>query len=562
MPDAYVEPVPEVFARLARYAERGELLSKDLDPQGSLGAGAYFRRTAEILRVLEAIAKDEVLGRPLSKEELQFLSMIVEITWEDIGCGFRTAFDGWYFQLFRDYDQALKHVGFVADYYTSGWLKEAAYIGARATRLGVFVVDTGGPPRVVVGPVASAYETTSPLDTRLNDEASLKLPEAKKSSPWSASYTVPAAAEPALGITAKFETTTVGAQPDQRTGDVTIMMRAPHALGPVTVELMDHHRTPVARLTKDVGAGIQLVPLSFPRGEGAGGEARRGDGPRAGGRFREVPGGQRREPDLRSGGARGCAGARAAGLTGSTGCSPHPYALRRRDSASRQIGLRTCRSTRVRERRSAIRAPELSRDAMTLGNFRLVLRLERLTEGATGGVDAACKDVNERLEFSFRRAPDEHPGPGVTTQVWRDESVGQVSLVEDSNISTVYASPSLRVGYGHQTICDALKRRLVTVPVEELRSAAAAGEPTPAAALVRLGLGDRDDYDARTARILRNGLENPDLEIRRAAALAIFLLKWSAFRPALDEAIATEANDDLRASLTVARDCLSPSLLV
>jgi hypothetical protein len=64
-----------------------------------------------------------------------------------------------------------------------------SYVGADEPRLGVFVVDAGGEPRVVVGPVAHAYERHE-RGARLNDETDVKPEDLL--SPWSTSYETPA----------------------------------------------------------------------------------------------------------------------------------------------------------------------------------------------------------------------------------------------------------------------------------------------------------------------------------------------------------------------------------
>lgn len=194
---------------------------------------------------------------------------------------------------------------------------------------------------------------------------------------------------------------------------------------------------------------------------------------------------------------------------------------------------------------------------MTQVNFRLILRLDERSEESTLAVDAACTEANEKLDFDFRRAADEQTGPGVTTQVWKDANVGQVSLVEDKIIPAVYASPFLSVSYGYNTIYQALRRRLPTIPVTELRECAERGVPSRRTALSRLGLGETEDYDYITHRVLCEGLESSDIEERRSAALAIFLLRWREFGPYLDAAIASERDNDLSEQLTVARQYLN-----
>ena len=199
---------------------------------------------------------------------------------------------------------------------------------------------------------------------------------------------------------------------------------------------------------------------------------------------------------------------------------------------------------------------------MSQVSFNLVLRTDRRTEEAVRRVDAACDHINGSIDLGFRRGPLETHRPGVTAQLWVDPSAGHLALVEDTLISTVYASPFLRIGYGHQTICDALRRNLETVPIDELRDCAERGEPSRAAALARLGLGENESHNTRTLRALEAGLASEAVEERRAATLAMFLLKWLTFGPPLDRALALEPDADLRAQMIAARQALHGELLL
>jgi hypothetical protein len=117
------------------------------------------------------------------------------------------------------------------------------------------VVDTGGPPRAFVGPLARAYERFAPLERRLDDAAARALPEADRGEPWAASYTVPAPPTPSLAV--KLD----------ENGDVAI--EADDALGSARIELLDHHRGPLAERTVRLGKGTTIVPFHRKRGVGA-----------------------------------------------------------------------------------------------------------------------------------------------------------------------------------------------------------------------------------------------------------------------------------------------------
>jgi hypothetical protein len=261
IPDGYVEPMPSVYEGIASYAQRGSLLMKELlaggtAPKKSQAAlpkvDAYFKELEKVSRVLARIAHHELEGRALTTSEKRFLSMVVEMTPGSTGS--EPTYTGWYFDLFRDrVDEGLAAAAFVADYHTSSFKQKVVYAGALAPRMGIFVIDAGGPPRLAVGPVAHAYEVQSSLEKRLDDQSALKADGKKE--PWSASYTAPTPAVPAIAVAATF---------DDSNQNVRVLVRAGKApLTNVIVEILDHHGVPFANTTRSVPANGK-VRLTFP----------------------------------------------------------------------------------------------------------------------------------------------------------------------------------------------------------------------------------------------------------------------------------------------------------
>jgi hypothetical protein len=256
IPDGYVDPVPAVYDHLITYADRGAQALGALDPKDTTRARAYFARLKRVLGVLRVIARDELEGRPLTVEQRRFLSMVVEMS--PAGTGGPATFTGWYFDLFRARGEAeaLARADLVADWFTSTSTGRVVYAGVSGLKLGLFVVDTGGPPRVVVGPVAEAYEHVGPLARRLDDAAARTLPAAQRARPWARSYSIGAPAAPALQLTYAPES-----------GDPAVVtVKAPRPLGSVTVELLDHHRAPCAAQTRPAAAGSTAFRFAPPRG--------------------------------------------------------------------------------------------------------------------------------------------------------------------------------------------------------------------------------------------------------------------------------------------------------
>lgn len=241
IPDGYVEPVPAAYDALIEYATRGGKVAALIDPQDKTGAKAHFSRVADTLRVIRKIADDELANRPLTTREKRWLGMVSELsvdTSQDI-TGYPPVYSGWYFDLFLDAEaDGMRGASYIADYFTS--VEDGiSYAGATAPRMGIFVVDTGGAPRAFVGPVARAFETHTPLATRLTDDSPLPSIE----DPWAASYTIAAhGTRPQLAL-----------RYDPETGDV--IVKSAGALGPATIKLLDHHRVPLATRTQAIAGG-------------------------------------------------------------------------------------------------------------------------------------------------------------------------------------------------------------------------------------------------------------------------------------------------------------------
>lgn len=249
IPDGYVEPAPQLYDALLGYADRGARALRELDPRDETDGRGYFARLSRILQVLRRIGDDELAGRPPSPEARRFLSMVVELAPGNSGAP--PTFTGWYFDLFRRREaEGMAGSDLIADYYTATNRGEVAYAGVAGVQLGLFVVDTGGRPRVLAGPVARAFEHHGPLAQRLDDVAARALPAGARQAPWAQSYAVAAAAMPGpFSVRLQLE-----AKPE-------LVVDAKQPLGAVTLTLLDHHREPLAALTRNIGAGTSVLPV-------------------------------------------------------------------------------------------------------------------------------------------------------------------------------------------------------------------------------------------------------------------------------------------------------------
>ncbi|HMZ38542.1 MAG TPA: DUF3160 domain-containing protein, partial [Leptospiraceae bacterium] len=227
IPYGFVEPAVETYAALERYAIRGRLAMVEL--KAGPEAVSYFQRTEKILSALARISRWEREGRSLPPEALRFLSMITEMS--PGGTGGPPTYTGWYFDLFYDRNDALRSPALIADFYTSVNEQKVAYAGVSGARLGVFLVETGGERRVVVGPVAVAFSTSGGLDKRYTDD---DVPSVSRYAPWSGSYTVAAPPVPPLSVDYTVDS------------DSSFHVMLQTDIPELTIELLDHNRRPIA----------------------------------------------------------------------------------------------------------------------------------------------------------------------------------------------------------------------------------------------------------------------------------------------------------------------------
>jgi hypothetical protein len=256
IPDGFVEPAPAVYGALIDYAERGAKATAQI----SEASHDNFVRLGRVLRVLDRIADRELRNQPLDDDDRRFLSMVTEISYGRRG-GYSTGpqGSGWYFDMFRSTEDALNDASFIADYFASPYEGTAYYAGVSEVRMGLFVVDTAGAPRVFVGPVSRAFQATGPIGHRFTDQDVWNRKKVQPEDPWAASYTAAEPDAPPIDIRVK-------AKADKRdgwSGDIAFTATSQKDLGAVTIEITDHHHVPVATITHDLKKG-QPVKFAFP----------------------------------------------------------------------------------------------------------------------------------------------------------------------------------------------------------------------------------------------------------------------------------------------------------
>jgi hypothetical protein len=73
-PDAYVEPYPQFFDAIARFADRGQTLLGSLSVTQDSRVKAYFEQLSQSAQVLRAMAENERTGTPHSAEQMAFIN--------------------------------------------------------------------------------------------------------------------------------------------------------------------------------------------------------------------------------------------------------------------------------------------------------------------------------------------------------------------------------------------------------------------------------------------------------------------------------------------------------
>jgi hypothetical protein len=248
IPDGYVEPAPAVYDALLAYVERAKTADRLIGDDAT--AMSYLKHLDTTLRVLRDIGAEELAGHALSEPARDFLAMAVEVGVRRggiYGMECLAQYQGWYFDLFPTTELAFEPADFIADYFRSSNTGRVTYAGARGPRLGFFVVDTGGAPRLMVGPVARAFEMHRPGRRLTDQEARAKLGPGQWSEPWAHSYTVVSAPAPAIVITCPKATA-------EKACTV-----AGNAGSPVTLSRIDYH----GRTVNSITLPVSTTPTRF-----------------------------------------------------------------------------------------------------------------------------------------------------------------------------------------------------------------------------------------------------------------------------------------------------------
>ena len=189
-PDAYVDPYPQFYARVAAYGMRGLALLDDLDlPDATLSESmrAHFSLVAEVAEQLQGMAEHERTGAEFTPEMLAFINEAVVV--QSI-CGGGDFESGWYKKLFFNPNSALDPDPTIADVHTQPtdeggvFVGHVLHVGTGLPHVMVVVTEGCSGPRAYAGLASSYREKVTDDFERLDDPTWASQWRAEPEVPW------------------------------------------------------------------------------------------------------------------------------------------------------------------------------------------------------------------------------------------------------------------------------------------------------------------------------------------------------------------------------------------
>lgn len=202
-PTGYVEPYPEVFARVKFFAEQGAKLieAADYSAPGAYGSRLakikqqqveFLRRMAATTGELEKLARKELAAEPFTADEELWLKKVIDA--RSAGSG-GPRYDGWYCDLFYGGGRrASEWDPTVIDVHTDPNAREVLEVGVGSCNFLVAAIDNEDDRMIYVGPAYSYYEFHQPAEERLTDNDWQQLIDTEKDPPrpaWVDSFQMP-----------------------------------------------------------------------------------------------------------------------------------------------------------------------------------------------------------------------------------------------------------------------------------------------------------------------------------------------------------------------------------
>lgn len=176
-PNAFVDPYPGFYARVAEFAEHGVTMAGTLDfsknPGLATAVPTYFQTLRDVAKMLGEMAQNERDGVPLTQAHLDFINQAVVV---QLGCGDPEGSSGWYSKLFFDNYASVHEDPTIADVHTQPTdetgnpVGKVLHVGTGLPRLMVVTADPCGTPRAYVGVASSYFEQVTENFQRKTDE--------------------------------------------------------------------------------------------------------------------------------------------------------------------------------------------------------------------------------------------------------------------------------------------------------------------------------------------------------------------------------------------------------
>ena len=178
-PYSYVEPVPEFYQNLARFAQKaGDYFAQfpDNDNFDMWRIHRFFSSFKNVMDSLTTIAQKELAGQKLNSTEKKWLREMLFLK-EESGA---PPFSGWYSELYFDPFSDAESDYTIADVHTQPTdfvgnpVGHVLHVGTGNINLGIFLAQAAtypaAPEIAFVGPVMSYYDTVTSDFNRLNDK--------------------------------------------------------------------------------------------------------------------------------------------------------------------------------------------------------------------------------------------------------------------------------------------------------------------------------------------------------------------------------------------------------
>ena len=169
-PDAYVDPYPELWAALVRYATKGMEILAALPTAAQGPAAAHFTELGAVAGRLKDMAERQLAGQAFTAEQLAWVNTVVETKMVSAGCTTIRQPSGWYVKLFVNTADAATYDPTVADVHTDPGSTRVLHVATAGPRLMVMTAETCAGPRAYAGLTSSYYEISPTGFKRLQDE--------------------------------------------------------------------------------------------------------------------------------------------------------------------------------------------------------------------------------------------------------------------------------------------------------------------------------------------------------------------------------------------------------